>query len=306
MIRYLLRRLLLSIITLIAVIVIVSAMLYASGDPVAVMLQSGIASQQERETLRRELGLDRPFILQSVDFIVGVVQGDLGYSLRFRKSAADLIVERLPATFQLAIMAMLVALAVAIPVGIISAAKPHSLVDYIGRLLTLAGQSIPLFWLGIMAVLVFSVNLRWLPSAGRLEPTSIILPAITLGLFPMARIARILRASMLEALTRDYIRTARSKGLAERNILIGHAFRNSTIPVVTVTGLQFGVLLGGALVTETIFSWPGLGLLAIQAATNRDFPLLRAIVLVMALMFVLINLITDVLYAYLDPRIRYE
>jgi peptide/nickel transport system permease protein len=306
MIRYLLRRLLLSVITLIAVIVIVSAMLYASGDPVAVMLQSGIASQQERETLRRELGLDRPFILQSVDFIVGVVQGDLGYSLRFRKSAADLIVERLPATFQLAIMAMLVALAVAIPVGIISAAKPYSLVDYIGRLLTLVGQSIPLFWLGIMAVLVFSVNLRWLPSAGRLEPTSIILPAITLGLFPMARIARILRASMLEALTRDYIRTARSKGLAERNVLIGHALRNSTIPVVTVTGLQFGVLLGGALVTETIFSWPGLGLLAIQAATNRDFPLLRAIVLVMALMFVLINLITDVLYAYLDPRIRYE
>ena len=306
MIRYLLRRLLLSVVTLIAVIVIVSGMLHVSGDPVAVMLQSGIASQEERETLRQELGLDRPFILQAIDFIVGVVQGDLGYSLRFRKAAAPLIIERLPATLQLALVAMLVALVVAIPVGILSAMKPHSTVDYAGRLLTLAGQSIPMFWLGIMAVLVFSVQLRWLPSAGRLEPTSIILPATTLGLFPMARIARILRASMLEVLNRDYIRTARAKGLSESKTLIGHALRNSAIPVVTVTGLQFGILLGGALVTETIFSWPGVGLLAIQAVTNRDFPLLRAIVLVMALSFVSINLITDVLYAYLDPRIRYE
>ena len=306
MIRYLLRRLLLSVVTLIAVIVIVSGMLHVSGDPVAVMLQSGIASQEERETLRQELGLDRPFILQAIDFIVGVVQGDLGYSLRFRKAAAPLIIERLPATLQLALVAMLVALVVAIPVGILSAMKPHSTVDYAGRLLTLAGQSIPMFWLGIMAVLVFSVKLRWLPSAGRLEPTSIILPATTLGLFPMARIARILRASMLEVLNRDYIRTARAKGLSESKTLIGHALRNSAIPVVTVTGLQFGILLGGALVTETIFSWPGVGLLAIQAVTNRDFPLLRAIVLVMALSFVSINLITDVLYAYLDPRIRYE
>ena len=306
MIRYLLRRLLLSVVSLIAVIVIVSGMLHVSGDPVAVMLQSGIASQEERETLRQELGLDRPFILQAIDFIVGVVQGDLGYSLRFRKAAAPLIIERLPATLQLALVAMLVALVVAIPVGILSAMKPHSTVDYAGRLITLAGQSIPMFWLGIMAVLVFSVQLRWLPSAGRLEPTSIILPATTLGLFPMARIARILRASMLEILNRDYIRTARAKGLSESKTLIRHALRNSAIPVVTVTGLQFGILLGGALVTETIFSWPGVGLLAIQAVTNRDFPLLRAIVLVMAVSFVSINLITDVLYAYLDPRIRYE
>lgn len=303
---FILRRLLLSIVVLIGVTIVVSGMLHISGDPVAVILESGYASNEEREALRHELGLDRPFILQYIDFVRGALQGDLGRSLRFRQPALELVMERLPATAHLALAAMLVSVLVAIPVGVLSATRPNSIFDQVGRLLTLAGQSIPLFWLGIMFVLVFSVNLRWLPVAGRLEPTSIILPALTLGMYPMARIARVLRASMLQVLVMDYCRTARAKGLSERRVVIRHALRNAALPVVTVMGLQFGYLLGGAVVTETIFAWPGLGWLSVQAIGARDFPLLQAIVTVMAMVFILINLLTDVLYAYLNPKIRYN
>ncbi len=306
MTRYIIRRLLLSIIVLFGVTIFVAGMLHISGDPVAMILESGIASNAERELLRRELGLDRPFITQYLDFVSGAIRGDLGRSLRFRQSALTLVLERLPATVQLATTAMLFSVAVAIPVGIISAVKPNSSIDYAGRILILAGQSIPLFWLGIMFVLIFAVKLRWLPVAGRLEATSIILPAVTLGLYPMARIARILRAGMLEVLVMDYCRTARAKGLTETKVIIKHALRNASLPVVTVIGLQFGYLLGGAVVTETIFAWPGLGWLSVQAVTARDFPLIQAIVAVVALMFIFINLLTDVLYAYLNPQIRYN
>ena len=303
---FILRRLLLSIVVLVGVTIVVSGMLHISGDPVAVILESGYASNEEREALRHELGLDRPLILQYIDFVRGALQGDLGRSLRFRQPALELVIERLPATAHLALAAMLVSVLVAIPVGVLSATRPNSIFDQVGRLLTLAGQSIPLFWLGIMFVLVFSVNLRWLPVAGRLEPTSIILPALTLGMYPMARIARVLRASMLQVLVMDYCRTARAKGLSERRVVIRHALRNAALPVVTVMGLQFGYLLGGAVVTETIFAWPGLGWLSVQAISARDFPLLQAIVTVMAMVFILINLLTDVLYAYLNPKIRYN
>ena len=303
---FILRRLLLSIVVLFGVTIVVSGMLHISGDPVAVILESGYASNEEREALRHELGLDRPFILQYIDFIRGALRGDLGRSLRFRQPALDLVMERLPATIHLAVAAMLVSVLVALPVGVFSATRPNSIFDQIGRLLTLAGQSIPLFWLGIMFVLIFSVKLRWLPVAGRLEPTSIILPALTLGMYPMARIARVLRASMLQVLVMDYCRTARAKGLSEGKVVTRHALRNAALPVVTVMGLQFGYLLGGAVVTETIFAWPGLGWLSIQAISARDFPLLQAIVTVMAMVFILINLLTDVLYAYLNPKIRYN
>ena len=303
---FIVRRLLLSIVVLVGVTILVSGMLHISGDPVAVILESGYASNEEREALRHELGLDRPFIFQYIDFVRGALQGDLGRSLRFRQPALELVMERLPATAHLALAAMLVSVLVAIPVGVLSATRPNSIFDQVGRLLTLAGQSIPLFWLGIMFVLVFSVKLRWLPVAGRLEPTSIILPALTLGMYPMARIARVLRASMLQVLVMDYCRTARAKGLSERRVVTGHALRNAALPVVTVMGLQFGYLLGGAVVTETIFAWPGLGWLSVQAISARDFPLLQAIVTVMAMVFILINLLTDVLYAYLNPKIRYK
>jgi len=303
---FILRRLLLSIVVLVGVTILVSGMLHISGDPVAIILESGYASNEEREALRHELGFDRPFILQYIDFVRGALQGDLGRSLRFRQPALELVMERLPATAHLALAAMLVSVLVAIPVGVLSATRPNSVFDQVGRLLTLVGQSIPLFWLGIMFVLIFSVKLRWLPVAGRLEPTSIILPALTLGMYPMARIARVLRASMLQVLVMDYCRTACAKGLSERRVVTGHALRNAALPVVTVMGLQFGYLLGGAVVTETIFAWPGLGWLSVQAISARDFPLLQAIVTVMAMVFILINLLTDVLYAYLNPKIRYN
>jgi len=303
---YLQRRLLFSLIALFGVTVVVSAMLHVSGDPVAVMLQSGFASEAEREALRRELGFDKPFLLQYVDFVGGALRGDLGISLRFRQPALGIVRERLPATVRLAVAAMLFAVAVAVPVGILSAVRPHTVGDHAGRLLTLAGQSIPLFWLGIMLVMVFSVRLRWLPSAGQLEPTSIILPAVTLGLYPMARIARTLRASMFEVLPHEYCLTARSKGLSEWLVVLRHALPNAVLPVITVIGLQFGTLLGGAVVTETIFAWPGVGWLSVQAIQARDFPLVRAIVAVVAVIFILINFVTDLLYAYLNPRIRYS
>jgi glutathione transport system permease protein len=304
--QYVQRRLLFAIVVLFGVTIIVSGMLYLSGDPIAIMLAGGTATEVQREQLRREYGFDRPFIVQYFDFVAGAVRGDLGRSLRMNRSALEVVLERLPYTLLLATAAMLFAIVVAVPVGVISAARPNSFMDYFGRLLTLVGQSIPLFWLGIMLVMVFSVRLRWLPSAGMLEPTSIILPAFTLGLYPMARIARTLRATMFEVLTRDYCLTARGKGLSEWRVVVGHAFRNAVLPVITVIGLQYGALLGGAVVTETIFAWPGVGLLSVQAIQWRDFPLVRAIVATVSVFFIAINLLTDILYAYLNPRIRYS
>jgi len=304
--RYVQRRLLFAIVVLFGVTIIVSGMLYLSGDPIAIMLAGGTATQVQRDELSREYGFDRPFIVQYFDFVAGAVRGDLGRSLRMNRSAVEVVLERLPYTLLLATAAMAFAIVVAVPVGIISAARPNSFMDYFGRLLTLIGQSIPLFWLGIMLVMVFSVRLRWLPSAGMLEPTSIILPAFTLGLYPMARIARTLRASMFEVMTRDYCLTARGKGLSEWRVVVDHAFRNAVLPVITVIGLQYGALLGGAVVTETIFAWPGVGLLSVQAIQWRDFPLVRAIVAMVSVFFIAINLLTDVLYAYLNPRIRFS
>jgi peptide/nickel transport system permease protein len=304
-VQYIQRRLLLSVVVLFGVTLVVSALLHISGDPVAIMLAGGTATPEQREQLRRELGFDKPFILQYADFVLGAAQGDLGRSLRMNRPVVEVIFERLPSTIWLTTVAMLFAIAAAVPVGVISAARPNGALDYLGRLLTLIGQSVPLFWLGIMLVLIFAVRLRWLPSAGQLEPTSIILPAFTLGLYPMARIARTLRASMFEVLTRDYCLTARGKGLSETRVVVGHALRNAALPVITVIGLQFGALLGGAVVTETIFAWPGVGLLSVQAIQWRDFPLVRAIVAIVSVFFIVINLATDILYAYLNPRIRY-
>ncbi len=306
MTRYILRRLALSLVVLVGVTIVVSGMLHVSGDPVNVMLAGSTATSEQREQLRHELGFDKPFVLQYVDFVTGAAHGDLGRSVRFGQPSLGLVLERLPATLRLTVTAMLFAIAIAVPAGVVSAARPNSPADYAGRLLTLVGQSIPLFWLGVMFVLIFAVKLHWLPSAGALEPTSIILPAFTLGLYPMARITRTLRASMLEVLTREYCLTARGKGLSEWRVVVGHGLRNAALPVVTVIGLQFGTLLGGAVVTETIFAWPGLGQFSVQAIQSRDFPLVRAIVAVVSLLFILVNVATDVLYAYLNPRIRYE
>jgi peptide/nickel transport system permease protein len=303
--RYIVRRLMLSLFVLVGVTVLVSGMLHLSGDPVAVMLAGGPATKEDYDQLRHELGYDKPFVVQYVRFLAAAARGNLGNSVRFRQPALPLVATRLPATFELAAAALLFAVIVAVPIGILSATRPNSLADVAGRLLTLLGQSIPIFWLGIMFVLVFSVNLRLLPAAGKLQPASIVLPALTLGLYPMARIARTLRASMLEVLGLEYCLTARGKGLSERRVTLRHALPNASLPVVTVIGLQLGVLLGGSVVTETIFAWPGVGWLSVQAIHSRDFPIVRAIVAIMAVTFTVVNLATDVLVAYLNPRIRY-
>lgn len=305
MAHYIRRRLLLSLFVLLGVSFVASAMVYVSGDPISILLSGTITTDEDRERLRHQLGFDKPFVLQYLDFVVGAVRGDLGTSLRFNDPALTIVGERLPATIQLTVAALLFAVAIAVPVGVLSATRPRTLPDYLGRLLTLSGQSIPLFWLGTMLIMLFAVLLHWLPAGGKLEPSSIILPSITLGLYPMAQIARTLRASVLEVMSREYMLTARGKGLGEATVILRHALRNASLPVVTVIGLQVGSLLGGAVVTETIFGWPGVGLLSYQAIGWRDIILIRAIVTVVAFMLVLVNLFTDVLYAYLDPRIRY-
>jgi peptide/nickel transport system permease protein len=302
--RFILRRIALGIVCVLGVTLIISLMLDFAGDPVVLMLDSNVSGPEVVAQLRHELGLDKPFYLQYLDFLMHLVHGDLGMSMRFRRPAFDLVMARLPATAILSMVAMLIALCVAVPVGILSATRPGSIADSFGRLLTLIGQSVPLFWLGIMLVLLLSVKFGWFPAAGWRYQSSIVLPAITLGLYPMARITRTLRASLLEVLGLDYIVAARSKGLSERAIMWRHALPNAATPVVTIASLQFGAMLGASIVTETIFAWPGVGSLLVQGISARDLPLVRAIVIINALIFILLNLLSDVACAWLNPRIR--
>jgi peptide/nickel transport system permease protein len=234
------------------------------------------------------------------------VRGDLGKSLISGQPALGMVLERLPASAQLASAAMLVATIVGVPSGVIAAVRPGGAAPRFVQAFVILSQALPTFFVGIGLVLVFAVQLRWLPSGGRLEPTSIILPAVALSLYPMARIAKLLRASLVEVLGQDYVRTARSKGLSERRVVLTHALRNAALPVLTIISLQFGAVTGGAVVTEAVFSWPGIGSVAVAAIAARDFPVVRAAVLVVAVIFIGINLATDLVYAYLNPRIRYS
>jgi ABC-type dipeptide/oligopeptide/nickel transport system permease component len=300
------RRCALGLATLFGVALLAFVLVHLSGDPINVMLEGTIATEEYVASLRKEFGYDQPLPVQFLRFIQGAVRGDVGISLRFRQPAMDLVLERLPATIELAVAAMTVALLVAVPLGISAAIRRGTLVDRACMLVTLLGMSIPLFWLGISLILLLAVKLRWLPAAGRGTLDQLILPAITLATYPMGRIARITRSSMLEVLGLDYVRTARSKGLSERLVIYSHALRNAMLPVITLVALQFGNLLGGAIVTEAIFSWPGVGQLALQAASTRDLPLVQASVLVTGTIFIVINSVVDLLYGYLDPRIRLE
>lgn len=303
---FLLRRLVFSAFAIWAVATIVFGLLQLSGDPVAVIMAGSFGTPEYVAKLRRELGLDLPIHEQYLRFLAGALHGDLGRSLRWNQPALPLVIERLPATFQLALAATLFAVALAVPAGILSATRPRSLASRSAMLLAFAGQCIPLFWLGIMLVLLLSVNLRLLPPGGRDGLDSLILPAITLGMYPMARIARLTRSSMLDVMTEPYVVTARSKGLREGIVLYRHALKNAAIPIVTIIGLQLGSMLGGAVITETIFAWPGVGSLTIQAIYNRDLPLVQAAVVVVSVLFIVVNLAVDVTYAYLDPKIRYD
>jgi peptide/nickel transport system permease protein len=297
------RRLLQSLVVLFGVSFVVFAILHLTGDPALVLLPPD-ASAEDVRRFREAMGFNDPFLVQYGRFLRGALQGDFGQSIRHGESAFGLVVERLPATFELAGAALLLALCLAIPAGIVSAVRRNSAVDYVATVVALFGQSLPTFWLGIMLILFFSVQLQLLPSSGRGTLQHLILPAVTLGLFTTARITRLTRSGMLEVLNQDYIRTARAKGVSEPPVVWKHALKNAAIPIVTIVGIELGTLLGGSVITETIFAWPGVGRLSVQAIANRDYPVVQAAVFLLASTFVLVNLVVDVVYTYLDPRIR--
>ena len=304
MLQYLLKRLWHTIFVLIGISMISFFFIHLSGDPVMLMLPAD-ASHQEIEMLREQLGFNDPIHEQYLRFAWQAVRGEFGKSLYYKVPAMELILERLPASLELAVAAMLIALVVAVPVGIVSAVRRGSLLDMGSMLGALFGLSMPHFWLGIMLILLFSVNLGWLPTSGRGTLAHLVMPALALGMSLMAMFARLTRSVMLEVLSLDYIRTARSKGLKEAVVISKHAFKNALIPIVTVAGMQFGFLLGGTVIIETVFAWPGVGRLVVQAIFNRDYPLVQATVLVLAVIFVVVNFIVDMLYMYLDPQISY-
>jgi ABC-type dipeptide/oligopeptide/nickel transport system permease component len=304
--RFVVRRLALTIPVLLGVATLVFALIHLiPGDPAQAMLGEA-APQADIDALRRQLGLDRPLVEQYVEYLAGVVQGDLGTSLRTGTAVSGQIAERLPATFELAFAAMLVALVLALPLGIAAAAWRGTLVDHAAMTLALVGMSIPNFWLGPLLAIVFAVELGWLPVSGRGGLEHLVLPAVSLGLALAAILARMTRASVLEELREPYVRAARARGVSRLRALVAHAFRNSLIPVVTIIGLQFGAVLTGAVITETIFSWPGIGRLLIQSIGFRDYPLVQGCILLIAVTYVAVNLLTDLAYGLLDPRIRYQ
>jgi peptide/nickel transport system permease protein len=277
--------------------------MFLSGDPAAAMAGDNW-NRTQIEEFSRQMGFDRPWYVQYADFLSKAVRGDFGVSLKQQQPTFTLISQRMPATLKLAAAAMAISLCLGLPLGVLAAIKRGSVWDNVLMLGGLLGQSLPVFLLGLLLIMVFSVNLGWLPVAGADTPLHLVLPSITLGMFSTAYVARMARSSMLEVLGRDYVRTARAKGLASHTVIVGHALRNALIPLVTVIGLQFGALLGGAVITETIFAWPGVGSLTIQAIRSKDLPLVQACVTVLASIFVLVNLAIDLLYTYLDPRIR--
>ncbi len=304
MTHYIFRRLALSLFVLLGVSVVVFGLVHlAPGDPARLMLYD-TAPEEEVQAMRKTLGLDQPLYLQYWLFLSNALRGDLGRSLYYKQSTLRIILEHLPATVELTFAALIISLAVAVPMGILSAVRRDTVWDYAGMLLATIGQATPVFWLGLMFILLFSVQWTLLPSSGRGGIDNLIMPSVTLGAPLMALVTRLVRSGMLDILGEDYIRTARAKGLTEQLVVYRHALRNMLIPLVTVVGLQLGALLGGAVITETIFAWPGVGRLVVTAITARDYPLVQAATLLVSVYFVAINLLLDVLYVYIDPRIR--
>jgi peptide/nickel transport system permease protein len=306
LIRFISRRLLLTVPVLAGVATLVFSLIHlVPGDPVQAMLGES-ASREDVVDLRQRLGLDRPLYVQYAAFLRGAVTGDLGRSLRTGQSVTGAIAERMPATIELAFAAMLFAVVVAVPLGIVAAVRAGTAVDHGATTLSLIGISLPGFWLGPILAIVFAVTLGWLPVSGRGTPAHLVLPAITLGAPLAAVLARMTRASVLEELREPYVLAARARGVSRGRAVLRHAFRNSLVPIVTVLGLQFGAVLTGAVITETIFAWPGVGRLLVQSISFRDYPLVQGCILLIAATYVAMNLLTDVVYGLLDPRIRYE
>jgi peptide/nickel transport system permease protein len=300
---YIVRRLLQSIIVLLGVSMLSFGLLFLSGDPAALMANEMWTATQLEE-FRQQMGFDRPWYVQYYDFLSGAVRGDFGVSLRQRQPTFQLIMDRMPATLELAGASLLITVGVGVPLGVLAAIRRGSLWDSLLMLAALVGQSVPAFWLGLLLIMIFSVWLNWLPVAGRGGPQYLVLPAITLGLFATTYVARLARSSMLEVLSLDYVRTAYAKGLPRRSVIVRHALRNALLPLITIIGLQLGALLGGSVITETIFAWPGIGRLTYQAIQTKDLPLVQACVTVLAISFVLVNLLVDIAYTYLDPQVR--
>ena len=303
---YVVRRLWQSALTLVGVSVLVFVILrVVPGDPAKMLLPEG-APRSAIEELNRQLGLQEPLYVQYGLFVQSVFRGDFGQSFQYRAPALQVVTERLMATVQLALAAMLITVGVGVTLGIVAAVRRGTGYDYASTVLAVLGQSLPNFWLGIMLILLFGVALRWLPTSGFESWRHLILPAVTLAAFPMALVARLTRSSMLEILGRDFIRTGRAKGLAERTVILRHALRNAAVPLLTVLGLQIGTLLGGAVITESVFAWPGMGKLVVDAIFFRDFPVVQTVLILSATLFVVINLLVDLLYTVIDPRIRYS
>ena len=303
---FIIRRALYSVLVLLVVSVIVFALARLSGDPTDVMLPID-ASQSQRDNLRKIWGLDQPLPIQYVRFLGKAVQGDFGDSVRWPdRTAMGMVKERFPATLELAGISIAISLAVSVPLGVLSAVKKDSPLDYLGKIIALLGQSLPPFWLAIMLIFAFGVVFQWFPTHGKGGITHLILPAISLGWFPVAAMMRLVRSAMLDVLDSEYIQLARVKGVPERKVIWKHALRNAAIPPLTFYGIIAGQLLTGAVITETVFAWPGTGLLAIEAIRSRDFQVVQATVIVFSSIYILSNLIVDILYAYVDPRIRYD
>lgn len=306
MLGYFVRRLVLAIPVLIGVATLVFSLIHlVPGDPAQAMLGDGAAPQDVAE-LRKSLGLDLPLTTQYVHFMRGALSGDLGKSFRTGQPVTAMIMERVPATAELAVASMLVAVVVAIPLGVLAAVWRGTLIDYGAMTFALAGVSIPNFWLGPLLAIVFAVELGWLPVSGRGTVLHLVLPAISLGLALAAILARMTRASLLDELNELYVRAARARGVSRAGAITAHALRNSLVPLVTIIALQFGAVLTGAVITETIFAWPGIGRLLIQSIGFRDYPTVQGCILLIAFTYVTVNLMTDLLYGFLDPRIRYE
>lgn len=292
-----------SLLTLLAIATIVFLLVRLTGDPVLLFLPPD-TPHSEVERLREQLGFKDPLAVQYARFLQSAARGDLGFSLKHQEAAVDVVLRRLPATLELAAAAMLLTLAMALPAGIVSALRRNSWLDRLVMACVVFGQSMPSYWIGIMLILLVSVHWQLLPPFGRGTLAHLVMPSITLALFFTARIARLTRSGMLNVLRTDYVRTARAKGLAGSVIVLKHALRNAALPIVTIIGIEFGTLLGGTVITETVFAWPGLGRLAVDAIFARDYPVVQSVVLLVSAIFVSINFLVDALYRWIDPRVE--
>lgn len=305
MYRYIVRRLIHGVIVLLVITFLTFGLLHLSGDPVSLMAPDYF-SEEDIAELQRKMGLDQPFHVQYLKYMGNLVQGDLGTSFMQRRPALPIVLDRFPATLLLASTSLLLTVVVAIPLGMLGAIKRGSVWDRISLVLAMSGKAIPNFWFGVLLILVFSIWLGWLPSFGYGSWQNLLMPTVTLALGNVAIVTRIVRSSMIDALGQDYVRTARAKGLTERAVVGAHAFRNTSLPTVTVMGLEFGALLSGSVITETVFAYPGIGYLAVQAIRAKDFPIVLCVVLVIAIVTLLVTLAVDILYAALDPRVTYH